>query len=164
MILKYFTFSLSAAFISWIIGMIMSEILKKSGQYEKFANLNYITSRKANTYLGLGVFKWIVRNTFFKYFNPKLTIKTKVGAEELQLLRKEMTFSEISHLMAFAAVSIVAIIKIVKGEWLFALVITLVNVVMNLYPSLLQQENKRRIDAFLGKIAIKRAQTNMGCS
>lgn len=156
MILKYFTFSLAVAFISWIAGMIMSEILKKTGQYDKLANLNYIKNKKLNTYLGLGMFKWIVKNTFFKYFNPKLTIKTKVGTEELLLLRKEMTFSEISHLMGFAAMNIVAIIKLVKGDWLFALIIILVNIFMNLYPSLLQQENKRRINIFLGKINTRR--------
>lgn len=153
MILKYFTFSIAAAFISWIAGMLMSEILKKSGQYEKLANLNYIKSEKANTYLGLGAFKWIVKNTFFKYFNPKLTLKGKAELNQLRELRKEMTFSEISHLMAFFAVSVVALLKLAKGEFIFAVVIMAVNILMNLYPSLLQQENKRRIDKFLNKIA-----------
>jgi hypothetical protein len=106
----------------------------------------------------MGIFKWIVKNTFFKYFNPKLTLKNKVEIQRLQELRKEMTFSEISHLMAFCAMNVVAILKITKGDYVFALVIIAVNILMNLYPSLLQQENKRRIDKFLAKLMARQIQ------
>ncbi len=60
-----------------------------------------------------------------------------------------MTKSEINHLIEFAFVSIFAIQKVVQLNFVFAAVITIVNIFMNLYPSLLQQENKRRIDRFL---------------
>ncbi|MFP9100132.1 hypothetical protein ACLI09_13865 [Flavobacterium sp. RHBU_24] len=153
--LKYLTFSIAAAFISWIAGMIITEILKRSGQYHKLANLNYITSEKANKYLGLDAFKWVVKNTFFKYFNPKLTLKNKVELQRLEELRAEMTFSEISHLTAFCSVCVLALLKIIKGEFIFAAVITAVNILMNLYPSLLQQQNKRRIDKFLNKLKLR---------
>jgi hypothetical protein len=158
MILKYLSFSISVAFISWIAGMIMTEILKRSGYYDKLYNLSYIKSESANKYIGMGIFKWIVKNTFFKYFNPKLTLKNKVEIQRLQELRKEMTFSEISHLMAFCAMNVVAILKITKGDYVFALVIIAVNILMNLYPSLLQQENKRRIDKFLAKLMARQIQ------
>ncbi|MFP5437223.1 MAG: hypothetical protein ACLGH8_05530 [Bacteroidia bacterium] len=158
MILKYLSFSISVAFISWIAGMIMTEILKRRGYYDKLSNLSYIKSESANKYIGMGIFKWIVKNTFFKYFNPKLTLKNKVEIQRLQELRKEMTFSEISHLMAFCAMNVVAILKITNGDYVFALVIIAVNTLMNLYPSLLQQENKRRIDKFLAKLMARQIQ------
>ena len=60
-----------------------------------------------------------------------------------------MTFSEISHLIGFVFVSFFAVYQLAKGAFLFALIITLVNIFMNMYPSLLQQENKRRIDRLL---------------
>ncbi len=57
-----------------------------------------------------------------------------------------MTKAEIDHLFAFMFVSIFIIPKLYKQEYVFAFVILIVNMLMNLYPSLLQQQNKRRID------------------
>jgi hypothetical protein len=39
--------------------------------------------------------------------------------------------------------------KFYKTEWLFGLTILIVNKLMNLSPSLLQQQNKRRIDKLI---------------
>lgn len=147
MIIKYFTFGLSLVSISWIVGMIVNAILIKTAFYaKKLTSLNFITNNKLNKKIGIGIMKWIVKNTFFKFFNPNLKMKSKVEINELDNLRKEMTTAEISHLIAFGFVSIYAVVIMFKGNYLFALIITLLNVIMNLYPSLLQQENKRRID------------------
>lgn len=102
--------------------------------------------------IGLGAFKWIVKNTFFKYFNQKLKLNRKIELTELNELRKEMTFSEINHLIGFAFVTIFAFVKFSNGNYLFALIIMIVNILLNLYPSLLQQENKRRIDKLLTSV------------
>jgi len=99
--------------------------------------------------VGLGYFKWIVKNTFFKFFNQKLQLKNKIS--ELSELRKEMTLSEISHLIGFVFVTVFALYKTVSDNYLFGLIIMMVNVFMNLYPSLLQQESKRRIDKLVRK-------------
>ncbi len=60
-----------------------------------------------------------------------------------------MTVAEISHLIGFAFVTVFALVKVFNGLYLFALVIMFVNILMNLYPSLLQQENKRNIDRLI---------------
>jgi len=49
-------------------------------------------------------------------------------------------------------------IKIFKGLYLFAVVMTLVNILMNIYPALLQQQNKRRIDKYLNILSLKSRQ------
>jgi len=72
---------------------------------------------------------------------------------QLTELRKEMTFSEISHLIGFGFVTIFALAKFINGTYLFGLIIMIVNVLLNLYPSLLQQENKRRIDRLIKILA-----------
>ena len=129
--------------------MIFNSILIKTEYYKNLSCLNIIESKTLNKRIGLGSFKWIVKNTPFKYFNQKLKLKTKIGITELNVLRKEMTFSEISHLIGFGFVTVFALIKLVNSNYLFALIITIVNILMNLYPSLLQQENKRRIDRLI---------------
>ena len=149
---KYITFSISISIISWLVGMLLNAFVKKSTFYTThLSNLNFVTAKNANKLLGLPAFKWAVKNSFFKFFNQKLKLEHKPKRDDLLKLRAEMTSSEIDHLIGFLFVSIFALQKIFIQNHLFALIIMLFNVLLNLYPSLLQQENKRRIDAFLAR-------------
>jgi hypothetical protein len=151
MIIQYFTFGISIAIISWMVGLIINSVLRRTKYYQSVSSLNLIKSKALNNKIGLGLFKWIVKNTFFRYFNPKLKLKNKIDIAEIIELREEMTFAEVNHLIGFVFVIIFILVKIVNGLYLFAAVILIVNILLNLYPSLLQQENKRRIDEFLRK-------------
>ena len=153
MIIKYLLLSFSFAFISWIVGMVLNGFLAKEESYKRLTNLNFITNYTTNKRIGLGVFKWIVKNTFFKYFNPKLKLKNKINRADLLELRNEMTFSEISHLIGFGFVGVIALFKFMNGSYIFGITLLIVNILLNLYPSLLQQENKRRIDQILARYA-----------
>ena len=148
--IKYFTFSLSIAFISWIIGMIISALIPKKGIfYQRLLSLNFIKNEKVNDAIGLQWFKWIIMHSFFRFFNPKLSIKKRILATELVDYRSEMITAELNHLFAFVFMGVFTLIKIFQGLYLFALVMLLVNILMNLYASLLQQQNKRRIERYL---------------
>ena len=148
--IKYFTFSFSIAFISWIVGMIITALLSGINFYRNgLANLNFIKNEKVNGLIGLTLFKWIIMHSFFKYFNPRLSVTKKILANELEEYRLEMTKAELNHLFAFIFMMIFIVIKLSQGLYLFAIVMLLINILMNLYPSLLQQQNKRRIDRYL---------------
>ena len=142
-----FTFGISMSFISWIVGMLLNAILMKSAYYDNLSNLNFIKSKHLNKKIGLKPFKWIVKNTFFKFFNQKIKVENQ--NDDLTEIRKEMTFSEISHLIGFTFVTIFAFFKIFSVGPIFGLTMMIPNTLMNLYPSLLQQENKRRIDILI---------------
>lgn len=148
--IKYVTFGIAISFISWIVGMICNSMLIQTKYYEKLSNLNFITSKSLNTYIGLNYFKWIVKNTPFRFFNQKIRLQNKKA--ELTEIRKEMTIAEVSHLIGFIFVTSIALYKGFSDNYLFAILISLVNIPMNLYPALLQQENKRRIDRFRKRI------------
>lgn len=151
--LKYLSFSISIAFISWIVGMIVNTYVRKTDYYNKrLSNLNFIESGNLNNSIGLNYFKWIVKNSFFKFFNQKIKVDRKIEKVDLVNLRNEMTKSEIDHLIAFVFVIIFAVIKSIKFDVTFGITIMMVNVFMNLYPSLLQQDNKRRIDKLIHRI------------
>lgn len=60
-----------------------------------------------------------------------------------------MITAEVGHLIAFLLVGFFALYKSIVENYTFGLILMLVNVLMNLYPSLLQQENKRRIDRLM---------------
>ena len=134
-----FTFGISMSFISWIVGMVFNGILMKTKYYEKVLNKR----------IGIKYLKLIVKNTFFKFFNQK--IKLEIKNADLTEIRREMTLSEISHLIGFVFVVIVAIHKSITTGIIFGLTMMVPNILMNLYPSLLQQENKRRIDKILNR-------------
>ena len=127
--------------------MIFNSILMKTEYYKKISNLNFIESKTLNKNIGIEYYKWIVKNTFFKFFNQKIKLKNK--KTELTEIRKEMTIAEISHLTGFIFVTVFALYKSFSHNYLFGLTIMIVNILMNLYPSLLQQENKRRIDKLI---------------
>ncbi len=149
---RYLSFSITIVFISFIIGMATNAILKKTGIFNgRLSNLNFIQSEKWNKYIGVDIVKWIIKNTPFQYFNQKLKLKNKIRKEELYKLRQEMTKAEIEHLIGFAFVTFFAFAKFYKNELLFGLTIMVVNTLMNLYPTLLQQQNKRRIDKLINK-------------
>ena len=145
--IKYLTFGISISFISWIIGMIGNSILIKTEYYNKLSNLNFISSKALNKFIGIKYFKWIVKNSFFKFFNQKIKIENK--KTDLVEIRKEMTIAEINHLIGFVFVTFFVIYKSITHNYLFGLTIMIVNIILNLYPSLLQQENKRRIDKLI---------------
>ena len=137
-------------FISWIVGMIITALVRKTNFYNgQLSNLNFIESEILNKIIGVGIVKWIVKYTFFKFFNPKLKINRKIDISDLRTLRAEMTKSEVDHLFAFVFVLIFVVVMILKDKYLFAFIILLLNTIMNLYPSLLQQQNKRRIDRMI---------------
>lgn len=148
-IIKYLVYSITIAISSWIVGMMLNSVLRKKEYYNKLSNLNLIKNGSINKRMGLGVFKWVVKNTFFKYFNQNLTLKNKIDIAQLNQLRTEMTFSEISHLIGFGFMAIVAFTQFIYDNHAFGLIIMIVNICMNLYPSLLQQENKKRIDRLI---------------
>ena len=83
--------------------------------------------------------KYITFSLFIGY------ISWLIGMIITSLLSK----SEFNHNFAFQFMGIFILIKVFQGFYIFAIVMLLVNILINLYPILLQQQNKRRIDRYL---------------
>lgn len=143
------TFGTSISVVSWMIGIIFNGIFAKSEFYKKLSNLNFIKSKSLNKTIGLEYFKWIIKNTFFKYLNQKIKLESK--KTDFNIIRIEMTLAEISHLVGFIFVAIFATYFSFKVNLTYGLSIMIPNTLLNLYPSLLQQENKRKIDKLINR-------------
>lgn len=153
MLSEYIVFSIFIVFISFIVGMILTALIRKTHFYQKkISNLNFLKNNLLNNLIGVGLVKWIVKNTFFKFLNPNLKINHKMKVADLNNIRNEMSKAEIDHLFAFLFVIIFVVLKTYKEEYTFALIIFVVNVLMNLCPALLQQQNKRRLDKLIIKL------------
>jgi hypothetical protein len=140
-----------------MFGMIVNSFIKDKDYYIKLSNLNFLKNEKYNKVIGLELLTWVVKNTFFKFFNQSLKLDKTTEISALKNLRKEMAIAEISHLIAFIFVLFFAVYKGISQNFVFGLVVMGINILMNLYPSLLQQKNKRRIDRLI-KISVKRKQ------
>ncbi|WP_456437236.1 glycosyl-4,4'-diaponeurosporenoate acyltransferase CrtO family protein [Psychroserpens sp.] len=147
--LIYFINSISLTFASWLIGLVLNNIIKKASFYSKISHFNFIKEESTYRIIGMGSFKWILKNSFFKYFNQKLKFETRPNISQLQEIRNEMTYSEIGHFIAFIFILVIMILKVWNGEMIFATTLFVFNIIFNLYPSLLQQQNKKRIDRIL---------------
>jgi hypothetical protein len=145
---EYLSFSISIAIISW---MVVNSVLVKTRHYQKLSNMNLIKSRSVKKMMGLRYFKFFVKNTVFKYFNQKLSLKSKTSILDLNKLREEMLIAELNHCIGFGFVSIFAVVKFIEGSYVFGATIMVVNIVLILYPFLIQQENKNRIDSLIVK-------------
>lgn len=136
-----------------MVGIIGNALLLKTSYYERLSHLNFIPSKALNKALGIRQFKWIVKNTFFKYLNQGI----KVGGKhaDLSAIRHQMTLAEVSHLIGFLFVAAFALFQTFNISLVFGLSMMIPNAIHNAYPSLLQQENKRRIDQVLGRQKVK---------
>ncbi|GGF66697.1 glycosyl-4,4'-diaponeurosporenoate acyltransferase CrtO family protein [Alteromonas lipolytica] len=151
MTIHYIKFSIAICFISWVVALLANALLIKTPVYRKLENLNFVRSHTVNTLLGMAVIKWIVTKTPFRYFNQSIKLKDKNA--DLMQIRAEMTKAEVSHLLGFLFVLCFVIYQGLTVSIGFGLIILVFNILMNLYPSLLQQDNKRRLDR-----SIKRRQ------
>lgn len=147
--LSYFLNSITLTFISWIVGFLLNNCIKSRRFYQRVSNLNFIKTEAINKSIGLRIFKWTIKNSFFKYFNQKLKFETRPTILQIQNIRREMTYSEISHLIAFLFLLIIALIKVLNEQFTYGVILFVFNFIFNLYPSLLQQQNKRQIDRIL---------------
>ncbi len=148
-ILIYFLNAILFTFISWLIGLIVNNVIKKASFYSKLSHFNLIKKESTYRIIGMTAFKWILKNSFFKYFNQKLNFESRPNKSQLEDIRKEMTYSEISHFIAFIFIFIIMVLKLSKGQVTFAAILFVFNIIFNLYPSLLQQQNKNRINKIL---------------
>jgi len=136
-------------FGSWLIGLIVNNAIKSMPFYPLITNFNFIKKESTNRAIGITGFKWMVKHTFFKYFNQKLKFEKRPSISELQNIRNEMVYAEIGHLIAFIFIFIVTIVIVSSGQFVYAVILLICNIIFNLYPSLLQQKNKNRIDRIL---------------
>lgn len=150
-LLTGFTFGLSLSVVSWMVGIVGGALLLKTSYFEQLSHLNFIPSKALNRAIGIEQFKWIVKNSFFRFLNQSIRVEGK--HTDLASIRHQMTLAEINHLIGFLFVAAAALYQSASVSLIFGLSMMIPNALLNGYPSLLQQENKRRIDQLLNRQA-----------
>ena len=102
--------------------------------------------------------KKILATTFLGGLNQTIKIKERPDPVKLLALRKEMTSAEIGHLIAFVCVIITILFFKIKHQHTDAFIPMLVsNVVFHIYPPLVQQYSKRRLDKIIAHFSYRNA-------
>jgi hypothetical protein len=70
---------------SWMVGIIGMSWLAKSSWYPRLQHLNFVPSTDANRFLGIWLFRWIVRDTPFRFFNQ--AVRLREGRADLRRVR-----------------------------------------------------------------------------
>ncbi|KOS06109.1 hypothetical protein AM493_08710 [Flavobacterium akiainvivens] len=144
--------SISIVFTFAIVGMIVNKAIINKPFYARLTHLNFIKNEKLNKILGVTVLRYIILHSFWKFLNPALKLDKAKGREKLLWLRAEMTNAEISHLIGFA-LGLMVISASFLANYLTGIIVPLfiANTLFHLYPALLQQYNKRRVDLLLAR-------------
>ncbi len=87
------------------------------------------------------LFFWGIKKNRIKYFNG-----TKGGLKNFIYQSKQ---SEFGHLAAFIIIVLISIIFIIKGYLYFAIATSIINIIGNLYPLILQRYHRSRIERIL---------------
>lgn len=139
-------------FMSYGLGVLMTEMIKLARMYSWFENRDFISDVWTKR-LGVLMLGWLIKHSFMGKFNPKLIYKGKAKVDVLEQLKSDMTYAEVNHLMGFFLLLLFSIFLLVwQYELWYVLFLIGVNVVFNLYLVFLQQYNKRRIDRILEQI------------
>ena len=148
-------FSITFAFGFSIAGMLLNNAIKNQPFYRKLSHYNFVKNEAINKYLGVLLFRKIIVSSFWRHLNPAVKITGRASLSKLVALRNEMTHAEISHLIAFICTLIVAIlIRSKKHLYHDAFVpIIVCNIIFHVYPPLVQQYNKRRLDKVIKRIS-----------
>ena len=149
MIAIYILNSILLTLVSWTIGLVFNNAIKNMAFYTRLSHFNFIKKEATYRAIGMPAFRWMLKNSFFKYFNQKLKFESRPSSVQLQEIRKEMTYSEVGHYIAFLFMLVLMVLKLRNGQISYAFIIFVFNIIFNLYPSLLQQQNKKRIDRIL---------------
>lgn len=152
MIILYIFKSISITFGFSVIGLLINNMIKHKQFYSVFANFNFVTSEKINRLLGIHTLKYIIIHSFWGKLNPLLKVKEKNITTMIQL-RNEMTYAEISHLICFILILLLLpVCYIIDFQKQLIVPLIICNIIFHLYPALLQQYNKRRLDKVLLRI------------
>ncbi len=96
-------------------------------------------------FLLVPVYQMVLINSFVRYFNPRVYLKGK-DRSYLSTYHEETKIAETSHILAFVPTSILQIIYLLQGEYKHFLFLGLFNILFNIYPMLLQRQNRFLIE------------------
>jgi hypothetical protein len=152
---------LSVIMVSWLFGLLVTAYLKNQPYYSAISSLYFLNNQRMYTIIGIPFFKWLVTKTVYRHLNKNIKFRTRPDRNELVNVRSAMTESEVLHAVAFVFVILTGVpVLLIQGDYIMAFYLMVLNVVFNLYPTLLQQYNKTKLDKVMETLNTLHPTTN----
>ena len=147
-------------FLSFVVGVMVDPILRRMAPYESLSRRYLFSDSK--TYESLGVLRYrdFLLATPFGSFNRDIHFSTSRDLKTLERIRDHMATAEMSHWVGFIAMLIVNGIAWWYRGPVLGLAYLSMNLLGNIYPCLLQQYNKRRLERLI--LVIERRSGDSG--
>jgi hypothetical protein len=129
-----------------MVGIIADPLLRRRVSTYQWLSSRYLfVESKSYEMIGVLWFRRILLATPLRFFNPGLRLTSSRELAVLEDIRERMASAEVSHWVAFAWM-----LTLTPFAWWYhgltvGLSYVALNAFGNLYPSLLQQYNKRRL-------------------
>lgn len=136
-------------FMSFVIGLATVPMVRRTA-LGQMLQTSYLF-RDTKTYESVGVlwFKNLLLYSLFQSFNTDIHFTKQRDLETLRKIRGHMLTAEIAHWSGFVVMMILTIVAWISRGTLVGAGFLIANVFGNLYPCLLQQYNKRRLNRLI---------------
>lgn len=145
-------------FLSFIVGVIVDPILRRTTNYEKLSSQYVFRDSKTYEAVGLLWFRRFLKLTPLGSFNSEIRFTSKRELDEFRTIRDRMARAEISHWVGFVTMLILTFVAWWCRGPIVGIAYVVFNVFGNVYPALLQQYNKRRLGRLI-LVAEKRVRS-----
>ncbi len=146
-------------FLSFVVGVIVDPILRRTTNYEWLSTRYLFSDSKTYEKIGILWFQKFLKVTPLGSFNGDIKFTHKRDLATLKAIRDQMATAEISHWVGFALMLGLTIVAWFTRGTVVGLGYILFNLLGNVYPSLLQQYNKRRLSRVISTLE-KRSPSN----
>jgi hypothetical protein len=133
-------------FLSFLAGVFADTLLRRMAAYDWLSSRYLFAKPKAYERLGVLWFRRFLLATPLRLINPNIRFAKKTDLESLKKVREHIASAEVGHWVGM----VVMLGLMVVAWWLYGTKVgvgyLVLNVLGNLYPCLLQQYNKRRLE------------------
>lgn len=136
-------------FLSFVVGVVVDPVLRRVTNYDWLSTRYLFAKQKTYERLGVMWFRRFLLVTPLGSFNRDIHITKERDLETLKATRDHMATAEMSHWVGFAFMLGMTPIAWVNRGSTVGTSYLVFNLLGNVYPCLLQQYNKRRIERLI---------------
>ena len=143
-------------FLSFVVGVFADPILRRVTDYESLSTRYLFADAETYELFCVLWFRWFLQVTPLGRFNRDIHFTGKRDLATLKTIRDHMATAEMSHWVGFMSMLAMTFVAWWHRGTIVGLSYVAFNLLGNVYPCLLQQYNKRRLDRLISVIENRR--------
>lgn len=153
---------IAVMFLSFIIGVIADLVLRRMPFYGLISARYLFADSKTYENVGVERFQKFLLATPLRMFNTNIKLPKKRDLQLLKDIRKHIATAEVSHWVGFAVMGVSTVYAWTIYGPKVGIAFVFFNTVGNLYPCLLQQYNKKRLNQLIDVMERRKSNSQVG--